>query len=427
MATLNTEGLVTIQCVPVDQPIGVFYVGAMEARDLVAISWADVRRIAPQEERPAAVSDDTDSPRIIAEELQRVVPAAEETTEIEPAGEEPLQDETEDEEFIPYEDQGFEQFLGIQRELSPSRVKELKQYVQTVDATFPTAVLLAISSNHASFDKETGKLSVVRHSKVAKIIDGQHRIAGLGELEGKKFQVNVAIFVDMEIQDQAMVFATINLKQTKVNKSLAYDLYEFTTSRSPQRTCHDIARFLNGRQGSPFKDKVKMLGVAREPTETITQATFVDRLLRLVSRDPMKDRDDLRRGRRLDLAVGAQERIRIFRNLFIREEDHVIALILWNFFVAVQRKWPTSWKEVERGNILNRTTGFGALMRFMRIAYLSLNLAGQVAKADEYGPILERIKLEDGSFTPDRYLPGSSGERALLDDLVSRSGLEDFR
>ena len=427
MATLNAEGLVTIQCVPVDQPIGVFYVGAMDSTDLVAISWADVRRIAPQEEQPATVSDDRDSPTNIAEELRKANLAVEEPIEEEPQSAEPLRDETEEEEFIPYEDQGFEQFLGIQRELSPSRAKELKQYVQTVDATFPTAVLLAISSDHASFDKKSSVLSVVRHSKVAKIIDGQHRIAGLGELKEKKFQVNVAIFIDMEIQDQAMVFATINLKQTKVNKSLAYDLYEFTTSRSPQRTCHDIARFLNGRQGSPFKDKVKMLGVAREPTETITQAAFVDRLLRLVSRDPMKDRDDIRRGRRLDQAIGAQERIRIFRNLFIREEDHIIALILWNFFVAVQRKWPTSWKEVERGNILNRTTGFGALMRFMRIAYLSLNLVGQVAKADEYSPIMERINLEDGSFTPDRYLPGSSGERALLDDLLSQSGLEDFR
>ena len=109
----------------------------------------------------------------------------------------------------------------------------------------------------------------------------------------------MAIFIDMDIQDQAMVFATINLKQTKVNRSLAYDLYEFTTSRSPQRTCHDIAKFLNYRQSSPFQGKVKMLGVAREPTETITQATFVDRLLRLVSWDQMKDRDQLKSKKRL--------------------------------------------------------------------------------------------------------------------------------
>ena len=413
MVTSNAKGPVSIRCIPVDQPIGVFYVGAMDAKDLVAISWADVRRIAPDEEPPAEVSDEGDSPRSIEGDQWMHDPSDEA---------DPLDDET-----VPYEDQGFERFLGIQRELGKTRVKEIKQYVQNIDATFPTAVLLAISSEHASFNASTKELAIVRHSKVAKIIDGQHRIAGLSELNGKTFQVNVAIFIDMDIQDQAMVFATINLKQTKVNKSLAYDLYEFTTSRSPQRTCHDVARFLNSRQGSPFQDKVKMLGVAREPTETITQATFVDRLLRLVSWDPMKDRDQLKRRHRLDPARVVQGNRQIFRNLFIREEDHIIALVLWNFLLAVQRKWPTSWQTVERGNILNRTTGFGALMRFMRVAYLSMESPDQVVKSDDYDPILRKIDLADKAFTPDKYLPGSSGERALFDELVKKSGLQDYK
>ena len=294
MVTSRLEELVTIKCVPIAQPIGVFYVGTAEAKDLVAIAWADIRRIAPDEKQPDMVSDEGDSPRRIGNDQCMQDPL----DGIEPS----------DDESVPYEDQGFERYLGIQRELSKPRVKELKEYVQNVDATFPTAILLAISSEHASFNESTSELSVIRHSKVAKIIDGQHRIAGLSELKETPFQVNVAVFIDMDIQDQAMVFATINLKQTKVNKSLAYDLYEFTTSRSPQRTCHDIARFLNSRQNSPFQGKVKMLGIAREPTETITQALFVDRLLRLISSNPMKDRDDLRRGKRLSHATEGQAR-----------------------------------------------------------------------------------------------------------------------
>lgn len=409
MANSNPK-LVTFRCIPLSQPIGAFYIGAMDATDLVAISWADIRRIAPEEEQPTAVADISDSPTIIGENYHT-----------------PELIEPQDEEIIRYEDQGFEQFLGIQRKLNDSRVAELRRYVQNIDATFPTAVLLAISSEHARFDESTNELSIVRHSKVAKIIDGQHRIAGLRELGEGTFQVNVAIFLDMDIQDQAMVFATINLKQTKVNKSLAYDLYEFTTSRSPQRTCHDIVRFLNYPPSSPFRGKVKMLGVGLEPTETITQAAFVDRLLRLVSRDPMGDRDTLRRRKRLDLAQGAQGRRQIFRNLFINEEDNVIALILWNFFLAVQRRWPVSWQEVERGNILNRTTGFGALMRFMRVAYLSMGTPDQIVKADDYGSIMSSINLDDETFTPDTYLPGSSGEKKLFDELVERSKLHEYQ
>ena len=409
MTSSKSRDRVILKCVPIEQPIGVFYVGAMGANDLVATSWADVRRIAPEEGQPSAVVDDGDIPISIDEEHDDSEP-------IEPF----------DEDIVRYEDQGFEQFLGIQRELNKSRVSELRQYVQNVDATFPTAILLAVSSEHASFDKEKNELSIVRHSKVAKIIDGQHRIAGLSNLGSTNFQVNVAIFIDMDIQDQAMVFATINLKQTKVNKSLAYDLYEFTTSRSPQRTCHDIVRFLNGRQGSPFQGKVKMLGVALEPTETITQATFVDRLLRLISKNPMEDRDLLKRKKKLDRARGAQRSRQIFRDLFVDDQDHVIALILWNFFLTVQRKWPESWQEVERGNILNRTTGFGALMRFMRVAYLSIDMPGQVIQTEAFSQLMDKISIPDGTFSPEKYLPGSSGEKTLFDELVEKSQLQHY-
>ena len=189
MSDFDVEGTVVIRCVPVCQPIGVFYVGAMEASDLVAISWAEIRRISPDEGKPDAVVDEGGSPRKIGE-----------------GGDESDLDDLVEEEDVRYDLQGFEEFLGIQRELTPGRVAELKKYVQNVDATFPTAVLLAISSDHARFNESTGELFVVRHSEVAKIIDGQHRIAGLRYFQGERFQVNVAVFVDMDIQDQAMVF-----------------------------------------------------------------------------------------------------------------------------------------------------------------------------------------------------------------------------
>ena len=410
MTSSDSGEKVVVRCISVDQPIGAFYVGAMAAKDLVAISWADVRRIAPQEEQPSAVVDENEVPRRIDEGYEEAEPI------------EPLDDDT-----VRYEDQGFEEFLGIQRQLNNSRVAELRQYVQNVDATFPTAILLAVSSEHASFNKNKNELSIVRHSKVAKIIDGQHRIAGLSQLGDTTFQVNVAIFIDMEIQDQAMVFAIINLKQTKVNKSLAYDLYEFTTSRSPQRSCHDIVRFLDGRPGSPFQGKVKMLGVALEPTETITQATFVDRLLRFISMNPMVDRDLIKRRKSLERARGPQRKRQIFRDLFIDDQDHIIALNLWNFFLAVQRKWPESWQTVEQGNILSRTTGFGALMRFMRVAYLSLDMPNEIVGFDEFSRIMSKINIADGTFTPDTYLPGSSGEKKLFDEFVEKSQLQDYR
>ena len=68
----------------------------------------------------------------------------------------------------------------------------------------------------------------------------------------------------------------------------------------------------------------------------------------------------------------------IFRNMFIRQEDAKIAKVLWNYFTAVSQRWPIAWNQKQRGLILNRTTGYRALMQFLPIVILSLDLIDQV-------------------------------------------------
>ena len=353
----GSEAWVTFPCAEVAQPLGNFYVGVMDSHDLLAISYADIRRIDKRD---------------------------------------------------------IEKYLGIQRPLDRKRVAELQEYVNTVDAAFPGNILLAVSSEDARFDAETKQMEIRRHESVANIIDGQHRIAGLGAAR-ETFQSVVAIFVDMDIEDQANIFATINLKQTKVNRSLAYDLFEFAKSRSPQKTAHNIARLLNFEEESPLRGKIKLLGVAtaRGSEETLTQALVVDELLRLVTNNAMKDRDELRRGRSLTpLGTGELQRLP-FRNLFIAEQDAVIARNMWNFFDAVDNRWPTAWRYVERGYILNRTTGFSALMRFLGVVYAEIGNE-QIVGANAYRDVLARVKIRESEFTRDEFAPGSSGISKML-------------
>src|SRR5438445_5492135 len=190
-------------------------------------------------------------------------------------------------------------------------------------------------------------MSIRDDASVAKIIDGQHRIEGLlGYSQPEKFQLNVTLFIDMDMEDQAIVFSTINLKQTPVGKSLAIDLFDYAKTRSPQKTSHNIARFLNSREQSPFYQKIMILGTATgKPTETLTQAGFIDPLLKYISWDPMSDRDQLKRGRKLPFATPAEVRVRkvIFRNMFIEERDAEITKIMWNNFKAVENRWPKAW------------------------------------------------------------------------------------
>jgi DGQHR domain-containing protein len=114
----------------------------------------------------------------------------------------------------------FDEYIGIQRRLSPSRTKELKKYVCTEDATFPTAVILAVNSDNAIFDEDAGVLKLVTSEgkqiyDVASILDGQHRVAGLTALDGRGFDVSVSVFVGADVATQANIFATVNLAQQK--------------------------------------------------------------------------------------------------------------------------------------------------------------------------------------------------------------------
>lgn len=365
------ENEIKFACIEVLQPIGTFYIGAMDYKNLIDISYVDVRRLKGSERE-------------------------------------------------------VEAYMGIQRPLSPNRVKEIGKYVNLVDAAFPTSVILAVSSKDAKYDKENHIMTLSSGGSVAKVLDGQHRIAGLESCTypGDKFQINVVLFIDMELEDQAIVFATINKSHTKVNKSLVADLFDFAQDRSPQKSAHNIVRALNEKKGSPFEGKIKVLGTADEKNkETITQATFVDSLLDGITSDPMTDRDLYKRGRKPEKVTGREAEKLFFRNMFIDERDAEITQIVSNYFSAVRSKWPEAWNNVVPEMILNRSTGFIALMRLLRDVYLSFDKPEQVVTKNDFINLFERVDLEDADFTKTNYLPGSTGQKKLYDDLKMRIGL----
>jgi DGQHR domain-containing protein len=150
------------------------------------------------------------------------------------------------------EERDFERYLGIQRPLDDGRVKALSDYVNFADASFPTSIIIALEQDYVTYDENSKEMTIsncrngetvpsIALRMLARVLDGQHRIAGLSGFKGDQFDLSVTIFVGADIADQAHIFATVNLEQTKVNKSLVYDLYELSRSRSPQKTCHNIA------------------------------------------------------------------------------------------------------------------------------------------------------------------------------------------
>lgn len=324
------------------------------------------------------------------------------------------------------EERDVERYLGIQRPLNKRRVAELEDYVNYLDATFPSSIILAIDDEYAEYDEDEEILTLRNYkegedkpsiaiSQIARVLDGQHRIAGLANFKGPAFGLPVTIFIGSDIADQAYIFSTVNLEQTKVSKSLVYDLFELARTRSPQKTCHNIAVALDRDEKGPFFQRIKRLGFATidRKFETLTQATFVENVLPLISDDPKGDRDLLLRGEKLPKARDDDSRRLIFRNLFIEDRDTTIAKILHNYFDAVRDRWENGWNARGQGQVLNKTNGFRALMRLLPRACLYFGVPGDLISKEKFSELFRRVDAPPDYFTVERFKPGSSGETDL--------------
>lgn len=372
----------SFSCIKVTQPLGEFYIASLPFKRLCEITEFDVRRL--------------------------------------------------------IEERGFETYLGIQRPLKAERVKEIEEYVNTIDACFPTSVIIAIPGACATYDKSSGKMTLqnvpnppegedaILYRQIAKVLDGQHRIEALKACKQQNFDVNVSIFIDADIADQAYIFSTVNLAQTKVNKSLVMDLYDLAKSRSPQKVAHHVVVALDQTPGSPFYKKIKRLGISTvgRDFETVAQATFTEELLTYMCKDKieqMKDRDLYKRGKEPARINQEESKKLIFRNMFIDQKDNEITDVIWNYFSAVSHRWPDAWASTGQGIILNKTNGFKALMRFLRQAYLYCIAPGGVPSEDDFFKIFETMPISDTDFNTKRYNPGSSGQAQMYNDFITMS------
>lgn len=391
-------------CLPVlkvEQPIGTFYIASVKAKDLVEISFSDVRRLA---------------------EDQR----------------------------------DLEKYLGIQRPVSPKRIKDIKKYIQGNDATFPTSVILAVDERCAEYeaiDGYMGKLTLkafdpaadseengIPFDKIAKVIDGQHRIAAFMDddrnwsfdYEDSEFDINVSLFIGADVSEQANIFATVNLAQTKVNKSLVYDLTELANTPSPYKTCHNVAVALDDEPSSPLYKRIKRLGTATpgRKKEPLTQASFVESLVKFISPDPVQDRNDLLASRKLKTANEIELNKFPFRNMFIADKEVDIAEIIYNYFSAIEMKWPESWKAIDRvGNLLPRSNAFKAFMIYLRedlYPELARDDYGRIPTVREFVHHLKHIELKDEDFTIRNFAPGSGGQSTFLKMLRGEITLNDM-
>ena len=372
----------------VSQPIGDFYVGRMDARTLVAISYTKIRRFI------AGTQD---------------------------------------------------KIAGIQRERSKRRINEIKKYVNLDYATFPTSIIIAVEPECAEVEASSedaedlyvlelrpfgnpGDDDHIPLDKIAFIIDGQHRVTGLEGLStDRAFDVNISVFIGASDADRAEIFARVNQAQTKVNQSLVVDLASFYKERGPVKFAHEVVLALNRDEDGPLFDKVKRLGKAdpgKGKIQTLAQATVVKPIVGYITEDPEIERNKRYRGIFSSRRPPDAWKRYIFQPFYDAEDDSGLFLCLTNYFGAVRQRWPVSWDNVDArsGLILNRTTGYAALMRFLRQVYLRNCDNGQILARDSCDDVFGHISIAESELTRETFIPGSSGISALYRELMSEIG-----
>jgi DGQHR domain-containing protein len=319
---------------------------------------------------------------------------------------------------------------NVQRSENPARIKEIAQYVNDPDATFPTAVILSVDSSRVNISDN--KIEFIQPSDssdhdnfaIGELLDGQHRIkglllAGMNGQDLSNFDIPVVVMLDMDVAEKAYVFSIINSKQIQVSKSLIYDLFGLSQNRSPYLTCHKIARAMNIDTNGPFSGGLKMLGKKSAPNtdELLTQGSFVKSLLPLISSKP--DRDLIAIKRQLEVP---KEDSLPFNAFWRNERDDLITTSLTNYFTAIQQVFPEQWKkeayrppkhgEAKKPTpILRRTVGYEALIKALKTIWPEIKAQNNI-ELKTFLPAVERFATNTSGIALTTEFFGSSSADA---------------
>jgi len=307
----------------------------------------------------------------------------------------------------------FDQFTldskgGPQRETSKKRIREIAEYSETPDATFPTPILLALPND--KYDLDENYIDIADETEYASVVDGQHRLLGL-ELSTRRdeFTLPVIFILDPTEEQKALIFAIINGKQTRVSASIIYDLFGVIEGRSPNKTAHEIARALNRDVKSPFYRRLKMLGKKfKGSNESLSQGTFVTQLVKLITRS---DQTESNIKIKPDL---------IFNRYYIEEKDEFILKVLLNVFSAIEEAFPEEWNN-PKDYILSKTTGYtaiiSALPAIFKIGEDKKNLSKEFF-LDIFNKLKINLISEGKKLNSENYSPNKIGEDKLKDEIL---------
>lgn len=282
--------------------------------------------------------------------------------------------------------------LGNQREASIPRSREIARYINSVESAFPNSIILAANYSPegpipedapmrwtVSKEDDSFYVTIPSDSKAAVIIDGQHRLLGFDHAIASRQSMELlcAIYFDLPQAYQAYLFATININQRKVDKSLAYEQFGYNLDDeppiawAPEKLAVYFSRKLNLDPTSPFYQHIKLaplnaelLGPEDSAMWQVSTACIVEGILSLISSKPAADRDTLH-------AVATKDRNRAslpddaspLREEYRKGQDDLILRTISGYFDAISN---SLWSTANERSYINKTIGVSALFDVLK-------------------------------------------------------------
>ena len=257
---------------------------------------------------------------------------------------------------------------GIQRRFDEGRSREIANFLRSTESALPNSIIIAGNTkNNPEQDEwkivqeiknncEENYLNVPELKINGTVIDGQHRLFSFKHLnidEQKNYDLLCTLYLDLPNPYQAYIFASINMNQRKVDKSLAYELYgydlndEESNKWSPEKLSVSLTRKLNTDTKSIFRGHILLAANSDEILEqlsgknsinwSISTAAIVEGILSLISSNAKRDRDELQLTSEKERKRRDLEKIKSnapLRKYYIENNDLLIYTILVNFFQA---------------------------------------------------------------------------------------------
>jgi DGQHR domain-containing protein len=231
---------------------------------------------------------------------------------------------------------------AVQRILNTSRISDIKNFALKM-GDFPASIVLNWIGG--TLIEDNGSVEVPDKPRVAQIIDGQHRVAGLKAAiqEDPKvadYEIPVAIYEGLDTANSARIFISINTEQRPAPKSLVFDLYGVTASDLLDPAAiraADLVGYL-GSEGQPYSNWIKLPNQDRQ-RGGVALSTAVNAIKPLVDAKGLLEQ------------IGATE-LEIQKAIF------------GNFFGAIREKYGRHWDE--RGNAFIYASGFIGAIEFFR-------------------------------------------------------------